>query len=302
MADTKPVVQPNQAICIAAVLALLAGLVWLYLVVEKKGKLERQVAAAARRIPGELPSPLISSLPGLKDTASERLEASRLQWVAKSRWEGGTDGIALSTRVQSLLHEFRGRLEQAGIASQSPNLGFEDFTREVALLSSQSDFQSVSVTVDLLRDSMEVLIASRPIALRRVLRQSHAADAPLLFPNGKPGSFEGLGAVSLTLEFEGYTRSLRDFVNAIGDCRPGIIITRMKAGRSPRSETDHTSKLFVGPGVRAEGRNPRPSTEANPFAAFFHQGEQDHAAHQTQPLIGEVVSTFTLTLVRLHEQ
>jgi hypothetical protein len=213
---------------------------------------------------------------------------------------GSTPGvIELTASIQTLIHSFGERFEQEQIEVDDANFGFEDYAREVAVIADPEAAALLAEQLEAVRGCLEGLLTVNAKALVSIQRYIHSVEAPggeQLDPSTGfrvQRSPRQDHTLRLALEWDGYTRTLRDLLQGWERLLPaGWRIVGMTVKRSDRSEPDRSSSLFET-GATAV---PVTARRASPFAAYLQTEAPEASVQETTPLIGEVVSRFRLVL------
>ncbi len=192
------------------------------------------------------------------------------------------------------------KLDASGIIIKDRNFGFQDYVREVAVNSDSRDSLVLSMQLNIVRLLIEELIDCQPIALLSVKRsvESHEIRG-VEGVNPTTGILEIESSrihydIRVSLEFDGYTRSLRDLLNALNTVEMNARIVALSVTRSDRSEEDKSGTWMA----KAQIDSSVVAASKSPFASYLRHEEEEgdtSVETETQPLIGEVVSRFKIT-------
>lgn len=211
------------------------------------------------------------------------------------------DGIELSGEIQTLIHDLRKNFGEKGVDVENPSFGFEDYSREVALISEPSELKVLSVQIEVIRFLLVLLLETEPDLLLAVRREKLHKETPsdVTHPMSvgmkAPDTLVTQELLSFEIEFEGYTRVLRDFLNAVHSSNKPLRLSKLSVRKSHRSEGDDTFGWFSG-GERLFVQH-RSSESPSDFPFAKHLLETPYGSqkeNETKPLIGEVISVFTL--------
>ena len=295
----------DVVVLVCAVLFLL-GLIIGFIGNSQRKKVQRALLVAQRREAGA-PGYSVNDI-GIVRQLSSELEPLSEQGQAtdgSSKYDSATivSGIELSAAIQSYLHEYRQRFESESILLDDRNLGFSDYIREVAVVTEPVKLRLLQLQLDELRTLLNAVIESQPTALVSVKRNVETIQNPGTEQvNPQTGLLEVSELtyrhqITISLEFDGYTRSLRDFLNTRLDGEHRFKVVSLKVTRSPRSENDRTSQLMEGVSEQVSNAKKKAKPDS-PFEAYFEPEETRVISGETQPLIGEVVSRFKIVLER----
>lgn len=294
---SAPKISLRDIIVLTALLVFLTGTVWAYFGMTVRTKLHRQWLVSVRnaKMAGEVRADDLELMSALESAmvARRHQESPSIEPVLVPT------GIELTSDIQSFLHEYRQKFSEKNIIVENRNLGFEDFVREVAVVSTPQDLQLLDLQLKFEKRILDIVESAQPIALISIQRKMETKEIPAeplvdpatgLMKTPNPGTQFKL---QLIVEFDGYTEVLRQFLNEFNlkdnsDAVKSIVVTR-----SPRSEEDKTSQLLE-PQKKV---NEKKTASSSPFAAYLQdETSEDISNPETKPLIGEVVSRFKLTV------
>jgi Tfp pilus assembly protein PilN len=296
---------PMHILGISVIVVCLTGAYLAYTSSESLSKLERAIGLNQRELNRmqrpESAGQLSAQLQEIEDSLEQNPEGLAARRLIES---SQASGIELGTAIQEYIHEFGTALEQAGIQNNEQTLGFDDFAREVAILSEERQIQIPSVELGMLKLLMPMVIDSAPISLETVTRLSTSTEIPgqkIVDPKSGylvdgPPSFRHDYRVSLVMD--GYTRSLRSLLNALNQTGNPLVITGLTVRKSEKSEADNVSD-FLQNNTSRSIKKQQPSPSRSPFAQYIQVEDDSEGEKQTKPLIGEVVSRFKIE-VKLH--
>ena len=295
--STRKSVTTFDLLLVACAIIFVVGLIWGFAGFSQRKSLYRQALAAKRDAVGlqKIELKELEALNQLKD----RLNLVENQSEESGESKHSLSGIELSARIQSFVHESRMKLDESGIIIEDRNFGFQDYVREVAVNSDSRDSLVLSMQLDIVRLLIGELINSQPIALLSVKRsvESHEIEGVgIVDPTTGISDVESSSFhcdIKVSLEFEGYTRSLRGLLNALNSNGMNARIVALSVTCSNRSEEDKSGRWMKG----AEIDEGAAVTLKSPFSSYLDDEEagDNSIETETHPLIGEVVSRFRIT-------
>jgi len=293
-----------QVICL---IVFVAGILWGSIGMSTRRNLHRQWLAVQRNeVFSNVPTPAdIESLITLCKEADAMIADLEEDFQLNETVTELPSGIELTGSIQSFLHEYRQLYDAKGIALQDRNLGFTDYVREVVIVFNARNSAVLQAQVALSKLSLTWLANAEPIALVSAKREwfmTEIHSGERVTPEVGHLEPEKSGyrhCIRLHLEFDGYTRSFRAFLNqwVSAGLEQGIRVVALEVGRSERSERDRSSEWMDSP-PKSVVPSSRSAQNASPFATYLepelHLNEEGLA--QTKPLIGAVVSRIRITL------
>lgn len=271
-------------------LVFVVGIVMVYQTANTRKRLCRQLIMAERTLITNAPMGLdlvkieqnIENISTKSDHLHSRIQVPGIQDL---------DGIGLSSSIQSLIHDYRTLFSNRGIEVMSHYFGFEDFTREVALISDEDELIVLATEISLVKMILNELIFAEPISVLEIERKTQKEENSEGF--GMPTMETAIThrRYQVSIIFEAYTRSIRSMINHLNEIHLPLRLCHLKVSKSDKSEVDHTTEIFKeGPSFASNK-----TKSEYPFARFIQFDGDVSTGKKTKPLIGEVVSRVYMT-------
>lgn len=277
-------------------LVFVVGVVMVYQTANSRKKLYRQLIMAERALIKNAPVCLdlekieenIEAITVKSDHFRSRIRVPDIKEL---------DGIGLSSSIQSLIHDYRILFSNRGIEVMSHYFGFEDFTREVALISDENELIALATEISLVKMILNELIHAEPISVLEIERKTQKGENPGGIVRDLTTGMSTMATAityrryQVSVDFEAYTRSIRSMINHLNEIHLPLKLCHLKVSKSNKSEVDHTSEIFSEVSTYASDK----MKNTSPFARFIQFDGDVPSGKQTKPLIGELVSRVYMT-------
>lgn len=291
---------------VVCVFIFLVGLIWGFLGMGARKNAYRSLLIAQRTEAG-MPAYSDQELMRLKELkanlSSIPAETKDPQLLnVDTETAASVSGIGLTSAIQSFLNEYRQLFESKSILLEDRNFGFSDYVREVAVISNPDELRLLELQLSDIKELLQMLSEASPIALISVKRLVERTEIPGLeevdpitgiVENAAP-SFRH--RIRVEVIFDAYTRSFRAFLNALSGDSSTFSVKEISVRKSDRSELDRTVDLLDGDVSNTPQRSE--TERSSPFAAYLQAEQNEETVEETEPLIGEVVSRFSIVCQR----
>lgn len=288
------------AISLSAIV-FVVGIVWWGIAKMKSDQLQRAVISSERQFVNAFQYP---DLPQFRKRIDE-LDA-KIEFILTASTTdtsvGVIDGIELGGILQNFIFDYRNKAQNAGITILDRSLGFDDYTKEVALLNSDEEKRKLVNEWRMTTSILDALYSASPIRVNQVERVTLETQLPQnLQLDPLTGTIEQPKAETVfdyrvSVTFEGYTSALRDFLKHLRENNINLIPVSLEVIKSEDSEADNTSQLFAESPNRHPSKMNTKESASSLFAEFTQTESPEDETMVTLPLIGEVVSRFRMVI------
>lgn len=303
------------AIIVLSILSFLAGSFLAFTQMGKVGKAEKKLKSAVQNlnfVASKSPSPTVenveASAANLK-SLEEKREAIRRELDRSSQIQVSEDGIAVTASIQRYILDYQTKAadhigrsvnDQPGqpMPIKTPDdfaFGFDAFLEESVMLNDPAEIAYIDKQRQILDYLMGKLIEAHPHSIDEVKMESFGSTKetnPSQRDNFSQEGFQisslisaevpgAIDTIAFKLKFDGYTDTLRDFLNSLSKFDLPIVIRSVGVERPSGSESVTTT--------------PRNNSD-DIFSGFFSDGASAPAKQDKPPIVKAVPSEFTLIL------
>ena len=306
-------------ILIGLALVFLATSVLAFNAMQKASKAERRAIAQYRNLESLMaiyPPPTLENQERVaSELAAFRAALSQSLGVFEDATElvGSSDAVEVLPKVQGLIVDLRRSANSAGVSiSEDASFGFARYREEVEPPSPEV-IPLLDKQIQIVEPLISLLIASGPDSIVEVSREYVESgdpntrdpnrpipDAPETFIIAQEETARVAGALetlAFQMVFEGYTQSLRDFLNELSSLNLPLVVRDIQVEPAIGSQA-----MTQSGGATQDAGN---GQAGSPFASLFGGGESERPADaegetegepEQVPIIEENLSRFTVTL------